>query len=366
MTDNILPAIIAPPGEIISDELEARGWTQKDLAEIMGRPEQAINEIINGKKQITYETADQLGQAFGTSAEVWLNLELDYQLWLAQRSQRFKDISRKSRLYSIAPVPELKRIGWIRNTNDVDLLESDICSLLGLASPNENPTVKVDFRQSQHGYPEVTSQIVWVKRVEQIVRGQRVRKFDQNRFADSIPEILKLSGSDEDLPRVPEYLLKLGIRFAIVPHLSRTLTDGAAFWMNGNPVVALTLRYDRIDSFWFSLMHELAHLAAGGNGGFVDTIYDRKTESVGKESKADKLARNWLLDPRAYKSFVESVGPFFSKKEIVQFAQAQERHPGIVVGRLQSDGLVSFTHHRALLVKVKPLLRDWYDRPASH
>lgn len=64
-----------PPGRIIKRELEARGWTQKDLAHIMDRPEQTISQIVNAKKRITPETALQLAAAFGTSAEFWLRLE---------------------------------------------------------------------------------------------------------------------------------------------------------------------------------------------------------------------------------------------------------------------------------------------------
>ena len=75
-----MPAEVFPPGDFIREELEARHWTQKDLASVIGRPIQAVNEIINGRKSITAETAKQLAAAFGTSAELWLNLESAYQL----------------------------------------------------------------------------------------------------------------------------------------------------------------------------------------------------------------------------------------------------------------------------------------------
>ncbi len=79
MNTEIRPARAIAPGRIILRELEARGWSQQDLAAIMGRPEQAISEIINAKKQITAETAQQLSRAFGTSVDFWLNLEMQYQ-----------------------------------------------------------------------------------------------------------------------------------------------------------------------------------------------------------------------------------------------------------------------------------------------
>jgi addiction module HigA family antidote len=74
------PAREITPGRILTRELEARGWTQKDLAGIMGRPTQAINKIVKGTKQITPETALELAEAFGTSAELWTNLEAQYRL----------------------------------------------------------------------------------------------------------------------------------------------------------------------------------------------------------------------------------------------------------------------------------------------
>lgn len=88
------------PGEYLREELEARSWTQQDLARIIGRPLQMVNEIINGKKTITAQTAAELGQALGTSAEVWINLESAYQLSKAVPpdpgiAQRAKAISKR-------------------------------------------------------------------------------------------------------------------------------------------------------------------------------------------------------------------------------------------------------------------------------
>jgi len=73
-------AQVFPPGDFIREELEARGWTQGQLARIIGRPVQAVNAIVNGKKEITPGTAIALGAAFGTSAMFWLNLETTYRL----------------------------------------------------------------------------------------------------------------------------------------------------------------------------------------------------------------------------------------------------------------------------------------------
>ena len=80
MKKTFVPAEVFPPGEFIKEELEARGWTQRDLADILHRPLQTVNQIINGKKAVTAQTAKELGLAFGTGPEVWMNLEVQWQL----------------------------------------------------------------------------------------------------------------------------------------------------------------------------------------------------------------------------------------------------------------------------------------------
>jgi HTH-type transcriptional regulator / antitoxin HigA len=80
MARNPKAAEVFPPGEFIRDELEVRGWSQRDLAQIIERPLQVVNQIINGKKSVTPQTAVELAAAFGTSPDVWLNLEITYQL----------------------------------------------------------------------------------------------------------------------------------------------------------------------------------------------------------------------------------------------------------------------------------------------
>lgn len=107
MPRKLIPAMIVPPGRSLKRALDARGWSQRTLAEIIGRPEQAISEIVNGKKRITAETALELGEAFGTSAEYWMNLERNYLLNLAR--QRFRPESIRRMLGEYARTDEAVR-----------------------------------------------------------------------------------------------------------------------------------------------------------------------------------------------------------------------------------------------------------------
>ncbi|WP_019498567.1 HigA family addiction module antitoxin [Pseudanabaena sp. PCC 6802] len=354
MIQALTPARVPPPGRILSRELEARGWTQKDLAEITGRPIQTINEIVQAKKQITPDTALDLGEAFGTSAEFWTNLETKYRLYLARKDDREREIARKSQLYSLAPISELIKRDWIQATDSLDDLERQVCKFFGIDSIDRPPKLAINFRCSQERSPEAIAQLAWAKQVENLAKQQTVGNFDRKRLQAAIPKILACAEHPEDLAKVPDLLRSLGIYFVIVPHLSKTYLDGAAFYLAKHPVIALTLRYDRIDSFWFTLMHELGHIVAGHQGSYLDDLGN--LAPTDEETEANQLAANWLIDPLAFQDFVRKNQPRFSRRVIEQFAHSQKRHPGIILGRLHNDQLVPHKNLRALLVKISLLL----------
>lgn len=92
--NELTPAYVPPPSEFLKMEMEARRWTESHLAEIMNKPLQFISELVNSKRQITGETALRLAITFRTSADLWLGLETDYQLHLAQKGLSEAEVNR--------------------------------------------------------------------------------------------------------------------------------------------------------------------------------------------------------------------------------------------------------------------------------
>jgi len=361
MGERLRAARVPPPGRIIRRELDVRGWTQKDLAHIMDRPEQTISQIVNAKKRVTPETALQLAAAFGTSAELWMKLEANYELHEARDDQGNSEIKRKSRLYSLVPLTEICKRGWIRCWKSFEKLEQEVCDFLEIPTLDDVPRLAVSFRQSDIGDPEVAAEMAWVKRVEHLARRQTVGDFDRGRLEAALPELVGYAAAARDVRRVPPFLHDQGVHFVIVPHLSKTYLDGAAFRLNGNPVVAMSLRYDRIDNFWFTLLHELAHIVAGHEGAYLDDL-DEAADTP-EEVEANRLARDWLIDPEALEAFVADTDPYFSREKVAAFARHAARHPGIVVGRLQHEEVIPWSHLRSFLVEVSPKLQEWLDTP---
>jgi HTH-type transcriptional regulator / antitoxin HigA len=373
MTMTRRPARVISPGQVITKELEARGWTQRDLAAIMGRPYQAINEIINGTKQITPDTSRELAKAFGTSIEFWMNLEANFRLFLAAEEHKEKEIERRSRIYSIAPVSEMVKRNWIQGSDNTDELESEVCAFLEIETPFETPKVFAQYRISENRSPSDTSKATWVKRVEQLARLQHVKDYQPDHLRENIPQILALTLNAEQTSKLPPTLQDLGVHFIIVPHLPYSFLDGAALYIEERPVIAVTLRYDRIDWFWFTVLHELAHIVSGHPAQLDSLFVENEMEEAGinyyigrqkaAEREANEMARNWLLDPVAFSQFIAVTQPYFSKSKIEAFSAEQKRHPGIVLGQLQYRKVVEYNHLRSMLEKVRPYLKEWIDSP---
>lgn len=358
------------PGELLQEELEARDWTQADFAAIVGRPVQVVNEIVAGKKAITPETAIAFSRALGTSAEYWLNLESAYRLDLVRDGGAgANDIERRASIYSKAPVKELLKRGWIDvpDPNNLDRLEREVCRFLDIASIDAEPPIAHAFaaRKSRFEEPHTTTQIAWATRVKQMARAiTRVAPYSKEALESCIAELPRHSVSDELVAEVPRMLGRLGVRFVVVPHLAGTRIDGATMWLDEvSPVVAVSLRFDRMDWFWFTLMHELAHLLRGD--GMTSVVLDaqlvgkdaERTENKSEmEKAADRMAEEWLIPRRTLEAFILRVKPYYSRDAVISFAAEVGVHPSIVVGRLQYKDEIPYTHFRNMLTKIEHLI----------
>lgn len=349
-------AEVFPPGEFLREELDARGWTQTDLAAILDRPLAMVNEIIAGKRRITPETAKGLAAAFGTSPELWLNLESAYQLWQV-RNDDYGNVARRARMYSLAPVKEMQRRGWLGQSKNLDVLERQLQDFFGIDDLGDEPRFLAHAARKSSSYERLTpAQRAWLFRAEHLARAVKVGPFSERKLKECVIELRSLMQTPESVRDVPRVLGEAGVPFVVVEALQGTRIDGACFWQDGIPVVAMSLRFDRIDNFWFVLMHELGHVS--NRDGALDIDIDRVQpgdERPECERLADEFAAELIIPTRQLDEFIQRVHPRYSANAIERFSHIARVHPGIVVGQLQHRGLVAWNTHRKSLVPV----RDW-------
>jgi HTH-type transcriptional regulator/antitoxin HigA len=357
------PAEVFPPGEFIREELDARGWNQNDLAEILGRPTRLVNEIVLGKRAISPRTAMGLGEAFGTSPQFWMNLESAYQL--GREKHREGTVARRAKLYEMAPIKEMVRRQWIEDSSSIEVLEQHLCQFFGIESLADEPTFSAAARKST-SYREYTpAQRAWLFRARQLAKAVQAASFEESHSDKLLEDLHLLLSSVEEVRRIPKLLAEAGIRFLVVEALQHTRIDGACFWMDARtPVVVLSLRYDRIDHLWYTLMHEVAHVKNRdgldrGPSLDIDLVGEHRTDEEERpsfERKADRFAEEYLIADSNYQDFVRRVRPLYSKLKIQGFAALHHIHPGIVVGRLQFHREIPYAHSRDLLAKCRAII----------
>lgn len=350
---------VFPPGDFIREEMEERKWTQSDLAAIMGRPVETVNRIVRGKLAITPDTARRLASAFGTSAEVWLNLEAVYQLSRVEADS--DDVARRARLYSLAPIAEMVKRGWIDSSSSIDVMEQQLVRFFGLDAIDEGPVIKAAARKATDYASMPPTERAWYFRVRNIADTIKAKRYTKKKLESAIEDLRALATHPQEARHVPRILADAGVRFLVVEHLRTTKLDGAALWLDKQrPVIALSLRYDRIDSFWHTLGHELGHVLRGDALSLDSNMIGETPEERASKPEEDRMADDFassLLVPRdELDDFVVRVRPLYSKRKIRGFAERIGVHPGIVVGQLQYKGEISYSHSREMLVKVRDVL----------
>lgn len=352
-----IPTEVFAPGEFLREELESRGWTQIELAEILGRPPRLVSEIIAGKRAITPETAKGLAAAFGTSAEIWMNLETSYQL---SKAKIEVEVSRRAKLYGKFPVKELLKRGWIEASENIDVLEQRFLEFFGIKSLDDKPGFAHAAKKTAYEGPSII-QLAWLNRAKHVSKAVSVSKFSIPALREAVAELRGCLEYVDAICNASKILAKAGVRLVIVEHLAGAKMDGACFWLdNSSPIIALSLRYDRVDNFWHNLFHEIDHVLHGEGKDHpifevIESDKDWDNLPAIERRANDAAANNCVLQDELV-GFIARVNPLFSKEQILGFARRLNVHPGIVVGQLQKRKLIPYSFHRVLLEKVKAIV----------
>jgi HTH-type transcriptional regulator/antitoxin HigA len=342
-----------PPGELLTETLEALNLSQAELARRMDRPVQAINEIARGTKEITPETAIQMERVLGVPAYIWLGLETEYQHTKARLDDR-KRLEDEAALTRDFPCGALARFGWIPKTHDRLARAADLLSFFGVSSlrmVQEAEAAAYRISRARKAKPEALA--AWLRKAE--LEAQRIvaGPFNESTLRTLLPELRRLTRETPAVfePRVKQRLAQSGVVLVLLPHLPKTYAHGAARWVSPDKaIVQVSIRYRWADIFWFSLFHELAHvLLHNKRETFISWDEGDKDQ---QESEADKFASEHLLPEAAYRAFVQRT-PRISASAVTTFARSQGIAAGIVVGRLQHDKVIARSDLNGLRVQFE-------------
>lgn len=320
------------PIEAIKFRMDQQGLQKKDLIPYIGSAPK-VTEVLNGTRSLSINMIRKLSEGLGISAQVLIREP-------QQKSMEKMDID-----WLAFPLAKMRERGYFDGfsgslqelreyaAEHVGAFLSSVCSGFSL-----RPALLRTSAHLRSDEKAIDSYALWAWQVRILQKAEaellsaKYQKGTVN--LEWMKKLAQLSWSEKGPALAKEFLNRSGIHLVVEPHLPKTYLDGAVcLTAEGRPVIALTLRYDKLDNFWFTLMHELAHIALHLDGKNVWFIDDLKSDSVEKiEQEADLLAQQALipipvLDPQNFQD----------SESVTLLARQLNISPSIVAGRIRSE-----------------------------
>ena len=339
-------ADLRTPGQLIKRLLNEREWSQRVLAIILGVEETAISKIISDNRPVTGEMALSLGEVFDVDPERFLNLQKSFELAVARIvAQPNPNRSARAALFGGLPVQEMIKRGWLQveDMRQVAEVEVSLTRFFQADSIDEIEILPHAAKKTEVYGDATPTQLAWLYRVRQIANGMIVSKYSPTAVEEALKKLKPLMASASATHKIPRILAEAGIRFVIVESLPSAKIDGVCFWIdNGSPVIGMSLRYDRIDNFWFVLRHEIEHVIHrhGQSVIMLDTNLEGERAGTGtnvseEERIANEAAADFGVTRRSVSRFIAKKEPLFTKRDLLGFATVEGVHPGIIAGKIQ-------------------------------
>ena len=352
------PDYAVPPGWVLEERLDVQGMSHAEFARRCGRSPKLISEIISGKAPLEPETALQFEKVLGVDARIWLGIESEYKLHRARQNEA-EAAAGANEWARAFPVAELAKRGIFgRPESDTDAV-AKLLAFFRVGSIDawtaRYGRASVAYRHSPRFKSDESALATWRRLGEIEAEAQDCAPYNESRFRQAAQHIRGLTREDvvDALQRATELCNRAGVALALVPPLPKTALSGAAWWLSPKKaVIQLSARHKSDDHLWFSFFHEAAHILLHSKKNvFVDEVAGNGTDI---EEEANRWAAKILVPPRAWRRFV-ATSP--RRKLAVQaFADQQGIAPGIVVGMLQHEGVIPWSHLNGLKVRL-----EWRD-----
>ena len=352
--ENPTPWIATHPGTILKLELEERGISQKEFAEMIDMQKSHLNEIIKGKRAMTNSVADKIEKVIGISSVSLMNLQTQYEYDLRQiesRSVEEQEAINKLKLFDeVFDVKTLlKRLGCLCKT----AVEKLQC-IVGKIQQSEPAELKLEasggmFKKSSKTGQDPRMLMTWKLLAEATARSIKPKNaFHREKKNELLEKLTKaFHANTNTIDSITQIFTNYGIVFCVVKKVEKASIDGYSFIENGIPYIIVTERYDRIDNLAFSVLHEVGHVFLhyldGTQNEYHLSIPEYDNESL-EEREANIFAANTLIPISAWKSAPKvRVNPVIIQKTYTDWADINGFNKWIVLGRISYEtGMYKF------------------------
>lgn len=323
-----------------------RQLSQAEFARRCGRSPKMISEIIAGKAPVEPVTALQFEKVLGVDAGIWMGIETDYRLH-EEREAEARRAAEQADWAKKFPITDLVKRGIVHKpTSNTDRV-SALLSFFGVASVeawrSKRRRSEVAYRRSPSFKSDEFALETWLRLGELEAEQVECSDYDAARFRQGLALIRTLTAAPTDatFTQAEGLCKEAGVALAIVKPLPKTALSGVARWLTPRKaLIQLSARHLSDDQLWFSFFHEAAHLLLHGKRNVF--VHEGSGESSRIENEANEWASNFLVPRHHWDEFVGS--SLFTRSDVRRFAEEQGIAPGIVVGRLQHEKHLPWSH----------------------
>jgi HTH-type transcriptional regulator/antitoxin HigA len=339
------PQIAFHPGETLAEKLKELGMGPKEFAIRTGKPEKTVIAILKEKSSITPEMAVQFEHVLKIPAHFWLNMQRNYDEFIAREER--KGLLSESRAWAkLFPIADMVKKGWLPAKTTIEEKTSALLAFFSISNHAAwedyyfNQQLKVAFRISLAHTKEPYSISAWLRKGELQAAELPTKTYNEKDFKDALPKIKGLMAKHPDnfFKQLQTLCLNAGVKVVHTPCINKAPINGSTRWLNDTPLIQLTGRYSRNDSFWFTFFHEAGHILLHGKKDIFleDVHYSEK--DLEKETQADNFAVKWTLSVEQEEEIIERYS--LTDDDVIEFAKKFNTHPAIIIGRLQYKKLL--------------------------
>ena len=329
----------------------------KEFALRTGKPEKTIIAVLKGESALTPDMAVRFEQVTKVPAAYWMNHQRGYDECVARQKYQ-AEIEQATIWAKSFPLNDLIKMGWLPPASTLQEKTAQILSFFGFSQHTAweeyycGQQLKVAFRLSlsQTSNPYAVS--AWLRRGELQAAEIEAGAFSEKKFRDCLPRLKTLMAEQpEDFFRQLQHIcLEAGVKVVHTPCLQKAPISGATRWLQQTPLIQLSGRFNRNDSFWFSFFHEAGHILLHGKKEIFLENLDYSDKDLSKEREADTFAIKWTLSEEQ-EAIVTANLPLTDEKLMV-YARQFVTHPAIIIGRLQHKKIIAYSFGQEYVTKV--------------
>lgn len=351
------PDLVFHPATTLNEKLEEMGMSRKEFAVRTGKPEKTIIAVLKEESSLTPEMAILFENVTQISAQFWINKQARYNEYVA-RIKHEEAIKKAENWAKEFPYAEMAKNKWLVPTRNIEEKTINLLRYFGVASHIAWKKLYLETQLKVAAYTSLKQShqahaiSAWLRQGELQAKPIETSDFDLKKLRSNIPAMRQLMVEQPIgfFKQLQELCLQAGVILLFTPKLPKVPLSGSTRWINNTPLVQMTARYKKNDSFWFTFFHEIGHIILHGKKYISLENVDFAAADPEKEDEANQFAIS-LTFTEDQENEVLQKEPLY-EDDIVEFAKKFNTHPAMIIGRLQYDKHIPNTVGRQFMEPI--------------